>query len=91
MQKSLPYLVMVHNTPSTFTLIDKKEHAWKKRILSQKFSDSAIRSYEPKVLTLVDRLCDVLCPRPSENDSGESAIPQTKSVWSEPFNMATWC
>ncbi|KAL6899905.1 cytochrome P450 [Trichoderma evansii] len=91
MQKSLAYLVMVHNTPSTFTLIDKKEHAWKKRILSQKFSDSAIRSYEPKVLELVDRFCDVLCPKPSEDEDDESENTETKSVWSEPFNMATWC
>jgi hypothetical protein len=89
MQKSLPYLAMVHNTPSTFTLRNKKEHAWKKRILSQKFSDSAIRSYEPEVLKLVDRFCDALCPKPSEKS--ESATPETKSPWSEPFDMSTWC
>lgn len=118
MQKSLPYLAMVHNTPSTFTLVNKKEHAWKKRILSQSVSDSATRSYEPNILKLVDRFCDVLCPvskprpgesgdleksviqqiacsvlcpQPPEKDRTESATPETKSTWSEPFNMATWC
>ncbi|KAL3426494.1 cytochrome p450 [Phlyctema vagabunda] len=89
MQKSASYLAMVHNTPSTFTLRNKKEHAWKKRILSQKFSDSAIRSYEPEMLKLVDRLCDALCPKSSERR--ESATPDAESPWSEPFNMSAWC
>lgn len=107
MQKSLPYLAMVHNTPSTFTLRSKKEHAWKKRILSQKFSDSAIRSYEPEVLKLVDRFCDALCPKsceksainqfscsalcPKPSETSESATPEAKSPWSQPFDMSTWC
>ncbi|KAH6719153.1 cytochrome P450, partial [Leptodontidium sp. MPI-SDFR-AT-0119] len=107
MQKSLPYLAMVHNTPSTFTLRNKKEHAWKKRILSQNFSDSAIRSYEPEVLKLVDRFCDALSPKSSEksainqfacsvlcpkpSETNESETRENKTSWSEPFNMSTWC
>ena len=107
MQKSAPYLAMVHNTPSTFTLRDKKEHAWKKRILSQKFSDSAIQSYEPEVLKLLDGFCDALSPKPSEksaidqlicsalcgtsSEKSEPALPETKTPWSEPFDMSTWC
>lgn len=72
---------MVHNTPSTFTILDNKEHAWKKRILSQKLSDTAIRSFEPKIVELIDRFCEALRPKPSEQDN----------PWSEPFNMSHWC
>lgn len=116
MQKSPEYSVMVHNTPSTFTLINKKEHGWKKRILSHELSGAAIRSYEPEALKLVDRFCDalcpgpkvyesshseksainqfacsVLCPKPSEPETGEAATSETEPDWSKPFNMATWC
>lgn len=106
-QKSAPYLAMVHNTPSTFTLRSRKEHTWKKRLLSQKFSDSAIRSYEPEMLKLVDRFCDALSPKSSEksaidqficsalcttlSEKADPATPESKSPWSQPFNMSTWC
>lgn len=77
LRKSAPYLAMTHNTPSTFTIVSKKEHAWKKRILSQKFSDSAIRSYEPDLLKLVDRFCDALCPKSSEKSAIDQLICST--------------
>ncbi|KAH7330247.1 cytochrome P450 [Rhexocercosporidium sp. MPI-PUGE-AT-0058] len=92
MQKSLPYLAMVHNTPSTFTLRNKKEHAWKKRILSQKISDSAIRSYEPEVLKIVDRFCDVMSPKASEKthpNLGDNLFfdLMTTTVFGENFDL----
>lgn len=79
-QKSQAYLAMVHNTPSTFTLMDRHEHAWKKRILSQKLSDAAIRSFEPNIAEIVERFCAVLRP----------ASEAGKNAWSEPFNMSEW-
>ncbi|KAF5563111.1 cytochrome P450 monooxygenase E-class group I [Fusarium phyllophilum] len=80
-RKSLAYLAMVHKTPSTFTLMDRHEHAWKKRILSQKLSDSAIRSFEPKITGMIDRFCEYVCP----------ASTTKENTVSKPFNMSEMC
>ncbi|KAG5765125.1 hypothetical protein H9Q69_009396 [Fusarium xylarioides] len=80
-RKSLAYLAMVHKTPSTFTLMDRHEHAWKKRILSQKLSDSAIRSFEPKITGMIDRFCEYVCP--ASTGKGNTV--------SKPFNMSEMC
>jgi cytochrome P450 len=80
---------MVHRVPSTFTLLDKKEHAWKRRILSQGFSESAIRSFEPQLLTQIAKFCSVVCPE------GGKALPlcvgDAQRPWSAPVDMSTWC
>ncbi|KAL4883331.1 cytochrome P450 [Aspergillus karnatakaensis] len=70
--------VMPRSVANTMTLRDKKEHARRRRVLGVGFSDSAIRSYEPKVKVIVDRLCNVLAP-------GEG------QEWSEGRNLAPWC
>lgn len=90
MQKSQPYLAMVHNTPSTFTLLDKKEHAWKKRLLSQRLSEASIREFEPVIVDLLDRFYESLCP-PLE--TGGKDLPSLESAqgWSEPTNMSSKC
>lgn len=80
-RKSLAYLAMVHKTPSTFTLMDRNEHAWKKRILSQKLSDSAIRSFEPKITGMIDRFCEYVCPVSAGKEN----------TVSKPFNMSEMC
>ncbi|KAI3580546.1 cytochrome P450 [Fusarium oxysporum f. sp. albedinis] len=80
-RKSLAYLAMVHKTPSTFTLMDRHEHAWKKRILSQKLSDSAIRSFEPKITGMIDRFCEYVCPVSAGKEN----------TVSKPFNMSEMC
>jgi hypothetical protein len=90
MQKSKPYLAMVHNTPSTFTLLDRREHAWKKRILSQRLSEASIRQFEPAILELIDRFCEYLCP-PSDLQDKDASSAVTANGWSEPFNMSTRC
>ncbi|KAK4985317.1 hypothetical protein LTR50_006037 [Elasticomyces elasticus] len=90
MQKSMPYLAMVHNTPSTFTLIDKREHAWKKHILSQKLSEASIREFEPAVLELIHRFCGSLCP-PSNTQGQDTSSTVAKDGWSEPLNMSARC
>ncbi|KAF4448425.1 hypothetical protein F53441_8148 [Fusarium austroafricanum] len=80
-RKCKPYLAMVHKTPSIFTLMDRHEHAWKKRILSQKLSDSAIRSFEPKISGLIDRFCDSVLP----------AAPDKGAGMTNSFNMSEKC
>ncbi|KAL3420507.1 cytochrome p450 [Phlyctema vagabunda] len=81
--KAREYLGMVHRTPSTFTLLDKKEHAKKRRILSQGFSDSAVRAFEQSILDHVEKFCATMAPSPSHASSGQG--------WSQPVNISTWC
>ncbi|KAF2149255.1 cytochrome P450 [Myriangium duriaei CBS 260.36] len=87
-QKAYGYQAMIHRVPSTFSLLDKKEHAWKRRILSQGFSEAAIRSFEPHLITQINKFCSVICPGWKDDESGISV--QT-STWSQPINMSTWC
>ena len=49
--------------------------------MSQGFSDAAIRSFEPRVLELVQRLCGILQGDLNSNDG----------KWSKGQDMAKWC
>jgi cytochrome P450 len=59
-------------------------HGRKRRIISQGFSDSALRSAEPFILDKVRKLCDALYMAPKA--SGMEAT----SIWSGKMNMAKW-
>jgi len=48
---------MVHKAPNTFTAIERSVHEKKRRVVSQGFSDAALRTYEPKMLECIDKLC----------------------------------
>ncbi|CDM28612.1 Cytochrome P450 [Penicillium roqueforti FM164] len=79
-RKSKVYETLVHQAPNTLTLRDKKKHAQRRRIMSQGFSDAAIRSFEPRVLELVQRLCGILQGDLNSNDG----------KWSKGQDMAKW-
>ncbi|KAJ5789848.1 benzoate 4-monooxygenase cytochrome P450 [Penicillium psychrosexuale] len=79
-RKSKVYETLVHQAPNTLTLRDKKKHAQRRRIMSQGFSDAAIRSFEPRVLELVQRLCEILQGDLNSNDG----------KWSKGQDMAKW-
>ena len=49
--------------------------------MSQGFSDAAIRSFEPRVLELVQRLCDIL----------QGDLNSKDGKWSQGQDMAKWC
>ena len=59
-QKSQKYAAMVHRAPNTLTVIDKKKHGKKRRVISQAFSDSTLKSYEGVILQQVQNLCNAL-------------------------------
>ncbi|RAK71487.1 cytochrome P450 [Aspergillus fijiensis CBS 313.89] len=81
-QKSSAYGAMVHRAPNTLTLIDKKQHGRKRRIIGQGFGDQALRGYEETIMQLVRAFCDSLAKDiPEEGPVGE---------WSAPQNMAKW-
>ncbi len=86
--KAMGYQAMVHRAPSTFTSLDKKEHARKRRVLSQCFSDCAVRSFEPIILEQMQKFCDKICP----NDNTPNIPHDAKDKgWSSPVNMSLWC
>ncbi|KAH8667330.1 cytochrome P450, partial [Tricladium varicosporioides] len=80
-QKSHVYNTMVHRAPNTLTLIDKKKHGRKRRIISQGFSDSALRGFENTIMTHVRKLCTQVSP----DDS-----PADNKGWGAAQNMARW-
>jgi len=65
-------------TASTFTAINPKQHAQKRRLLSHAFSESALRDMEPQVVDHVQKWCNHLGKRARKGD------------WSEGRNMSTW-
>ncbi|KAF2702911.1 cytochrome P450 [Pleomassaria siparia CBS 279.74] len=81
LHKSTAYMSLVHRTPNTFTLSDKKEHSWKRRILTQGFSDSNMRAFEPVILADIAKLQRCMI----EKERNESV-----QGWSLPVNMADW-
>ncbi|KAI0873979.1 cytochrome P450 [Hypoxylon argillaceum] len=58
--KSRAYQALVHSAPNTLTIRHKDDHARRRRILSQAFSDARILSYERIVRRHIDALCDTL-------------------------------
>ncbi|KAF5864593.1 hypothetical protein ETB97_007151 [Aspergillus alliaceus] len=80
-QKSAAYGAMVHRAPNTLTLIDKRQHGRKRRIIGQGFGDAALRGFEGTTMDHVRKFCDALA----------KDIPDEKSGgWSRPQNMAKW-
>ncbi|KAI1344338.1 isotrichodermin C-15 hydroxylase [Xylariaceae sp. FL0016] len=68
----------VHNTHNTR---DKTMHARKRRVLSQAFSDSAMKQMERYILANVRSFCDQI---------GLGADAERKG-WTNPKNMSDWC
>ena len=64
---------------STFTAIDKETHRRKRRVLSQAFSDQAIKEFEPVILNHVDIFVNQLAKDIPSHDSHDQ--------WSTPLNM----
>ncbi|THC96317.1 hypothetical protein EYZ11_004222 [Aspergillus tanneri] len=82
-RKSPAYRALIHRVPSTFTLVDKREHSWKRRILAQGFTTSTLRDLEPHILGKIDRFCKCML------EHGEGRPQQ--GGWSSPQNLSDWC
>ncbi|KAI9924238.1 hypothetical protein MW887_007188 [Aspergillus wentii] len=83
------YMVMSASlhAPNTISSIDKQAHAFKRRILSQVFTASALKGVEDRILLHTRRLCDMLY-----NDTADSIISDSpvdsKSSWGPTKDMA---
>ncbi|KAH8693928.1 cytochrome P450 [Talaromyces proteolyticus] len=82
-KKSVKYSAMVHRATNTLTETDRKKHGKKRRLISQAFSDSTLKSYEDAVLTHVQQLCDELV-----SNEGK---PVPKDEWAPAKNISRWC
>ena len=77
------YDAFVHPAPNTHNTRDKDMHARKRRVLSQAFSDSAVKEMERYILANIRTFCEGL------GDLGR--LTDEKKGWSTPKNMADWC
>jgi cytochrome P450 len=79
-KKAQRYAAMVHRAPNTLTVIDKKKHGKKRRVISQGFSDAALKGHELVILEQIKHLCTQL-----KTGAGGQAVPV--GAWTTPKNM----
>lgn len=72
---------MVHKAANILTLRDKTQHGVRRRILSQGFSESALRSFEPAILSHIEQFVHKISPWEIETDG----------KWSTAWNMSREC
>lgn len=83
-QKSSLYASFYGN--SILTARDKKAHGRKKRVMSNAFSDQALRSMEPYILSAIRDWCSAL----GDGDGTNSQTALKVGEWSTPKDMAHW-
>lgn len=89
-RKSKGYVAMVHRAYNTLTLTDKEEHARRRRVLSQGFSDASMRRHEVSMLAQINKFCVALAQGDEGgNLSGDASTNPEK--WLPARNMSTWC
>lgn len=90
-KKSPNYRVLRHGAANTFTMIDKKEHARRRRIISQGLSDAALREHEPTLLSHIKK-CFAEVADTEERSLGLDypASPTARDPWSQPRDMSRW-
>ncbi|TAQ91273.1 hypothetical protein B7494_g423 [Chlorociboria aeruginascens] len=89
-QKSQFYSVFppTKDTFNTHSEISKPSHARKRRVLSQAFSDSAIKNMEKYMLANIRTFCTKLVSEPAPTRLVEKADGAGK--WGVPQNLADW-
>ncbi|EAW11678.1 cytochrome P450 [Aspergillus clavatus NRRL 1] len=79
-RKAQRYAAMVHRAPNTLTVIDKKKHGKKRRVISQGFSDAALKNHEVVINEQIRQLLAQL-------KTGEGGKAVSVGSWSSPKNM----
>lgn len=88
--KSRGYGPMVHRAPNTLTIRGGREHARRRRIMSQGVSEKAQRGYERRVMTHIERFCAVVYDEGTETKDLMLEGPQ-EDGWGEAMDVAKWC
>jgi cytochrome P450 len=86
MTKAPGYIAMVHRAPNLLTMFDQKEHGRRRRLMSQGFSDTAMRAHEDTILEHALKFCKKILAD-DENDLDV----RCKEGWTKPKNMSRWC
>lgn len=72
-RKSKIYSAMVHQALNTLTISDPKEHGRRSRVVSQGFSDLAMRNYEPSMKAIIQRFYGSLLQASEEEKASSLA------------------
>lgn len=73
-----------NNAAGVASVIDKNSHARKRHIMSQAFSDTALRSLEPYIVANIKQWCDLL----GTNTNGRKL--EANNEWTKAKNMSQW-
>ncbi|RDW74792.1 hypothetical protein BP6252_05934 [Coleophoma cylindrospora] len=81
-----PFYKFLHmnNSTAVASVIDKTSHARKRHIVSQGFSDAALRSLEPYIIENIEQWCDLLGTNITDGRKVQD------NEWSEAKNMSQW-
>ncbi|KAI1300937.1 cytochrome P450 [Xylaria venustula] len=71
------YNMLASQAPNLFTLSDKTQHGRRRRVISQAFSESSLRIFEPIILSRIHRFCAKL-----------RSQSMAANGWSQPLDMA---
>ncbi|RLM00574.1 hypothetical protein CFD26_108442 [Aspergillus turcosus] len=82
-KKAKAYIEMAHGAPNILTLTDKKVHAYRRRFLSEGFSEKALRGYDATICAQIEKLVSVI-------ESDQQAAKGTGSGWTSPMDMAKY-
>ncbi|KAI1613403.1 cytochrome P450 3A31 [Exophiala viscosa] len=95
-QKSPNYRVLRHGAANSLTMINKTEHARRRRIISLGLSDAAVRSHEPTIMAHIKKCFDCISDTDERSLGLEppmSPISPTsgpREPWTPPRNMSNW-
>lgn len=79
------FYAFVHPAANTHNTRDKEVHARKRRVLSQAFSDAAVKKMQHYIVGNVRAFCDQIGLGGGGGGGGGA------KGWSAPRNMADWC
>ncbi|PWY91941.1 cytochrome P450 [Aspergillus sclerotioniger CBS 115572] len=82
LRKDVHYGVIQLGTKNLLTVTSPKEHAKRSKIIGPGFTSTAMREFEPKLLSHVHKFRDALYP--SQTDT-------SRSSWGPPMVMSEWC
>ena len=88
-QKSQHYKIFEASTGtySTHGEVDKKVHAFRRRVLEHAFSNKAMLSAERFIVQNVKTLCDIIADHTQKASVGGK---DGEASWSEPLNVSEW-
>lgn len=78
-RKSGGYHRMVHQVPSVFTCIDKKEHSQRRRIIGPGFSDHSLKKFEPQLMSHIRKFSSII------------ECNSNSKEWGPGMQMSDWC